>query len=230
MKIKILGCRGEISLKKRNYSKHSGILIDNKILMDVGEKAFLNAHPKIILLTHFHPDHAFFVRKKEKINFVIPAYAPEHLPNASGLKIMKKTLRINSYKITPIPTLHSIKFKSQGYILEKSNKRIFYTGDLLGIEKKYLRRLKNIDIVITEASFFKKGGMIRRHPDRGGLYGHAGVKDLIDLFRPFTRHIVFSHFGNWFIEDIRKGKRRIKELEKAQLKLETAYDGKIIHI
>jgi hypothetical protein len=29
-------------------------------------------------------------------------------------------------------------------------------------------------------------------------FGHTGIPNLIRLFAPYTKHIVFVHFGSWF--------------------------------
>jgi len=58
MRITILGSRGNIEAKARRHSKHSGILIDRFLLLDVGEKAYLKVRPKYIFITHLHSDHA----------------------------------------------------------------------------------------------------------------------------------------------------------------------------
>jgi glyoxylase-like metal-dependent hydrolase (beta-lactamase superfamily II) len=62
MNIKILGTRGEIKVSAPYHSRHSGVLIDNTLLLDCGEPEFLDYKPQAILITHLHPDHAFFVR------------------------------------------------------------------------------------------------------------------------------------------------------------------------
>ena len=58
MKIKILGTRANIKAGTPGHTKHSGVLVDNKLLFDVGEKEFLKYNPSYIFFTHFHPDHA----------------------------------------------------------------------------------------------------------------------------------------------------------------------------
>lgn len=40
MKIKILGTRGEIEESAPYHSKQSGVLVDDKILLDIGDKDF----------------------------------------------------------------------------------------------------------------------------------------------------------------------------------------------
>ena len=50
MIIKILGTRGEIKPSSRYHSKKSGVLVDNKILFDIGEEQFLTENPQQIFI------------------------------------------------------------------------------------------------------------------------------------------------------------------------------------
>lgn len=100
---------------------------------------------------------------------------------------------------------------------------MFFSGDIGAFDDKLLAPFAPLDVIITEASFIKKGGMIRRKDGR--LFGHLGVPDLINLFRQYTKKIVFTHFGSWFVKDVAFGIARIKSLETTELKLLIAEDG-----
>ncbi len=62
MRLKILGTQGNIPLSAPRYSRHSGILVDTRILLDLGEPAYLRYRPRRIFITHLHPDHAAFLQ------------------------------------------------------------------------------------------------------------------------------------------------------------------------
>lgn len=226
MTIQILGTRGEIEASAPKHIKQSGVLIDNKFLIDLGEREYVKFNPEFILITHFHPDHAFFARNGEKIKINVPVFAPEALTGVSGITSTSLPFKKTNYLITPIPTVHSIKVKSQGYIIEKNRKRIFYSGDLITVRKKFHSRLGRLDLIVTEGSFIRRGGIVRRHTESKQLYGHAGIPDLISLFQRFTNRIIFMHFGTWFMKDIHAGIAKIKSFEKQGLNLEIAEDGK----
>lgn len=236
MRIVILGTRGEIEEKSPTHSKHSGVLIDN-ILFDIGEKEYLDLKPKAIFITHLHPDHAYFVKSKEAPELVgIPVYAPEKWEGFTKehvfIQLKKgKAVKVNGLSVTPIPTIHSKKVKSCGFLIEFDKKRIFYSGDMIWIRKQYHRLLNNLDLVITDGSFSRKGGMIRRDKETGEIYGHQGIPNLVEFWKKLgAKHIVFTHFGTWMIEDPAKGKQQIKEFSSDTTKVEAASDGMVIDL
>lgn len=223
MNLKILGTRGEVKESASGYSKHSGVLVDGQILLDLGEKEYLDYRPKAVFITHFHPDHAFFVRGLTQIG--VPIYAPEGHKNAK-IEVLAGPISLGSYKITPFPTIHSKKFLSQGYVVEKEGCKLVYTGDLIQIGKKHHHLLENADLVITDGSHLRKGGRVFRDKGTGQIYGHTGIPNLIEFFRGFTANILFLHFGSWFYEDISRSVKRIKELGKERgMRVIAAYDG-----
>ncbi len=224
MQVKILGTRGEIRATHPKHLLHSGILIDRKILLDVGEMAFLKYKPECIFITHLHPDHAFFMSPGGEINPGVPVFAPERSERLKTMHIVTGSTEVEGYRITSIPVIHSIKVKSMGYLVEKRNKRIFYTGDIISIEKRSLKGLTKLDLVITEASFFRRGGLIRKNK-QGEIFGHAGVQDLVNLFAKCATKIVFTHFGTWFLKDVTSGRRKIKSLARNDVTLDIAIDG-----
>lgn len=218
-----LGTRGYIKERRPLYSNHSGVLIDSSILLDLGEKKYLKRSPKAIFITHLHPDHAFFILQDTgEIEF--PIYAPSSFEGHPEIKILNKPIKIDEFKITPIPTVHSFKFPSQGYLVEGKGKKIFYSGDVITIEKEHLKKIKHVDAVITETSHFRHGGVIRKFDSK--ISGHNGVRELIELFRPFTNRIIFMHFGSWFVEDVKAGRKAILSLGDDSLMTDVAFDGK----
>ncbi len=230
MKIKVLGTRGEIEESAPYHSKKSGVLIDNKLLLDCGDESFLNYKPQSILISHLHPDHAYFVRSHENQTITIPIYAPEKYDDLS-ITITDKQFKIGKYIIRPIPTVHSIKVKSTAYLLEHKGKRILYTGDMIWIEKKYYDLIGSLDLVITEASFMRKGGMVRRKKETGEIFGHTGVPNLINLFKKFTNKFLFIHFGAWFYKDIQEARKKFKKLaHENSIEIIVGYDGLEIEI
>jgi len=225
MKIKILGTRGEIEVSAPWHTKHSGILIDDTFLLDLGEEEYLNYNPAFVVFTHFHPDHAFFMRGKNELHQEIEAYGPEKPSGFDSVKVINRPFTKDSYTFIPIPVIHSLKVTSQAYIVEHDGRRLLYTGDLAWMEKEYQKKLGNLDMVITEGSFIKKGGMIRRDEDSGMIFGHTGVPDLIRMFTEYTDRIVLMHFGSWFMKDVKVARRKIGKLAPEGIRIEVARDG-----
>lgn len=223
MKIEILGSRGKIKPSAPKYEKHSGILIDDTLLIDVGEPEYFDKNPEAIIFTHFHPDHAYFEYEKESFSPKIPIYGPEENPLIPTLKIISERSKIKNYTVSPIPVIHAKNLKSLGYIIEKDQKRIFITGDVAWIEKEHLQKIDQVDLIITEATLIKKGGRINRSGDK--IYGHTGIPDLIRIFKSHTKKIVFTHYGDWFFKDVKKGPVKIKELEPEGVEVIPAFDG-----
>lgn len=224
MVIKVLGTRGEIKESAPRHSRHSGLLVDGRLLFDLGEREFLDLRPWAVFITHLHPDHAFFVRRPVGIG--VPVYAPETRTSTPEVKVFPGQMSFRGYSIRAIPTHHSFKVVSTAYLVEKSGRRLLYTGDLFWINKEYHPLLEGIDLVVTEASFLREGGMIRRDRASGIAYGHAGVPNLIELFGKFTKNILFTHFGAWFYGDARKSRRILAALGRRKgVAVRAGYDG-----
>jgi ribonuclease BN (tRNA processing enzyme) len=228
MHIEILGTRGEIPETAPYHSRQSGVLIDRQLMLDVGDARFLSRHPRWILLTHLHPDHAYFVRGGTAPT--VPLYGPEQSPLAP-IRLLHSSRRLGPYTITPIPTIHSKRVKSQAYLVKRGHRSLLYTGDLIWIEKRYHSLIGQVDLVITEASFLRTGGLIRRDATTGLPYGHTGIPNLIHLLKRFSSHLLLTHFGSWFYADTRAARRKLQALARQQaIQLTVGYDGMILDI
>ncbi len=234
MKIEILGTRGEIPDSAPRHSKHTGFLVDDKLLIDLGEKRFLKTNPKWILLSHLHPDHAYFMRRgsEEEPPTSVPIYAPEvPVVHENRIRLIQKKFKIGPYEITLIPVLHSKHVKSFAYVIRKGKASFFFTGDLVWINKEYHSQIGTVDLIITEASFIKKGGMIRRDKTSGEVFGHNGVPNLISLLKHFSNTFLFLHFGSWYYENPKEGRKLLTQLGKDQgVEVIVGHDGLIVNI
>ncbi len=194
-------------------------------MFDLGEPEFLRYQPKAIFITHLHPDHAFFVKKKPPKPIKTEIYAPEQSKKLK-VNVIKTEKRIGSYRIKPIPTVHSKLVKSQAYLIKKGGRKILYTGDMIRIKKSYHHELDKLDMVITDGSFLRKGGMVRRDGKTGEVFGHNGIPDLVNFFSRFTGRILLVHFGSWFYHDMKKARTKVKRLEREHdLIIHIGYDG-----
>jgi ribonuclease BN (tRNA processing enzyme) len=226
MKVKVLGTRGEVEPTAPYHARHSGILVDDALLFDLGEREYLEYKAKAIFITHLHPDHAFFILEKRPIEIDATVYAPELNENVSAINVVSGNIDLDPYSITPIPTHHSKLVKSTAYLVARGGQKLLYTGDIIWINKEYHHLLHGLDLVITDGSHMRKGGLVRRDKETGVLYGHTGIPDLVNLFREFTANILFVHFGAWFYRGVEASRTQLEELGRTSgVKLVVGYDG-----
>jgi ribonuclease BN (tRNA processing enzyme) len=210
VRLEILGTRGNIPRSAPAHARHSGILVDSRILLDLGEVAYLRYRPQHIFITHLHSDHAAFQQTDLQTDAVM--YVPEASRKVPAARVVSRAVEVGPYRIVPVPTVHSVTVRSVGYIVEKAARRVFYSSDMVAIDRRYHRRLRRLDLVITEGSFMRRGGMVRTDPASGRRFGHTGIPDLIEFFGAFTSRIIITHFGSWFYKDIAAAKRQIAAL------------------
>jgi len=226
MRVEVLGTRGHIEVSAPGHERHAGVMMDG-ILFDLGERVYLDRSPRAVFITHFHEDHAFFVNDDEA-EIRVPVYAPERLAGRD-IRVVRSTVEVGDMRVTPVPTNHSEDVRSCGYLVEKDLERVLYTGDLISVQARYRDRLPELDLVITEGSFMRRGGLVRRDPGTGRLHGHTGIPDLVDFFAPIARRIVITHLGSWFYKDIPAAVERIGALNPDG-KVMVAKDGTVIDL
>jgi ribonuclease BN (tRNA processing enzyme) len=227
MHLRILGTRGNIESSAPGHTKHSGILVDDRLLFDVGEKHYLRYAPKYIFITHLHPDHA--VLDPHNIPKHTVVYAPESDPRLSMLRVISQAVDVDSYKVIPIPTVHSQRVKSVGYVVERGGQRIFYSSDMVKIKPRYHALLENLDLVITEGSYIRSQGLVRLDTRTGRPFGHNGIPELVEFFSRFTRCILITHFGTWFYKDLAASRRKLESLGNG-VRVIAAYDGMRVNV
>lgn len=227
MRITILGTRGNIEPSASRRARHSGILVDDELLLDLGETAYLRYKPRHIFITHLHSDHAVFMSADVKPKATV--YVPEPTRRLPGAQVISGPVRVRSYRVVPVPTIHSHRVRSLGYVVEQGDRSFFYSSDMVAIERRYHRRLRRLAVVITEGSYIRKGGLVRVDQASGQRFGHAGIPDLVEFFRPFTPYIVIAHFGSWFYRNIDQSIRKIESLGNG-VRVAAAHDGLVIDI
>jgi phosphoribosyl 1,2-cyclic phosphodiesterase len=227
MRLEILGTRGNIPATARKHARHAGMLVDETILIDLGEWSYLRRRPLHVLITHLHPDHAAFLTTR-----TVPpgrVYLPERsrvVPNAT---VIRGPVKLGAHRIVPVPTVHATNARSLGYVIERGRHRVFYSSDMVAIDRRYHARLGRLDLVITDGSFMRRGGLVRRDPATGKRFGHAGIPDLVAFFERFTSRIVITHFGSWFYADIPRSVRRVASLGNG-VSVSAAWDGMTMDI
>src|SRR5205814_10515386 len=87
MKLTFLGTRGEIGARTRRHRMHSSLLVSlrgREVMIDCGLDwlgNFERLHPRAIVLTHAHPDHAWGLKKG--------APCPVHAPRKTWRTLKK---------------------------------------------------------------------------------------------------------------------------------------------
>jgi ribonuclease BN (tRNA processing enzyme) len=229
MHLEILGTRGEIEESAPWHRRHSGVLVDNRLLLDLGEREYLDLHPELVAITHLHPDHAFFITQDGSID--IPLFAPEEYHDRVQVTALPEQLTTREFTIRSLPTHHSKRVRSAALVVHGQSRTICYTGDIIWLNKEYHRFLEGLDLVITDGSYIRKGGMVRKDRKTGQLYGHTGIPDLIRLFSAFTDRILFVHFGSWFFRDISDAREKIRVLgEEYGVEAAATRDGEEVTI
>jgi phosphoribosyl 1,2-cyclic phosphodiesterase len=227
MRVKILGTRGNIPLSSPYYSRRSGVLIDGHILLDLGEASYVRNRPQCIFITHLHPDHAAFLHTEVATDAAV--YTPERTPKWPPARVASRPLCIGAYRIVPVPTRHSAKVRSLGYVVQRRARRLFFSSDMLAIDPRYNPLLTRLDLVITDGSYMRRGGLVRVDRKTGKRFGHLGIPDLVAFFRQFSSRILITHFGSWFYKDIRSARRKISALGDG-VRVSAARDGMVLTV
>jgi L-ascorbate metabolism protein UlaG (beta-lactamase superfamily) len=129
-----------------------------------GAKAFADLdEPGIILVTDIHSDHlsieTLSATVKENTVIIAPKAVADLLPekllaktvvSANGEKTTQKGFSIEAvpmYNLPEDPKSFHTKGRGNGYVVEKSGKRLYIAGDTSGTPE--MRALKNIDIALV---------------------------------------------------------------------------------
>jgi len=228
LKIIFLGTLGEIEKQAKGHEKKSGILFikdQKKLLVDCGHPDHLKVDPDFIFITHFHPDHCQGLEEYSGVIYTAKICRPD-LPKdfQIELKILDRG-KLGPFSVKTFPTLHSKKVRSVALKIDN----VLYTSDLInfkdGTREDRSRIFRGIDVIIGDASFVKKGGMIRKDPKTGEIYGHTGIPNLVKWCEEQgVKTLILTHFGEWFTKDPKKGQEKISALSKT-LKILLAKDG-----
>ena len=222
MNIVFLGTRGLVEEQSDTHKRHSGLLIKSnttKLLIDVGEKNYLDLNPDAIIVTHAHPDHF----NKEITTVEKPVYSTKQIlrllkgdiKNPVSVEV-EKPFKIGDITCTLYKTLHSIKTPSVAVRLEHNDKVVVYTSDVLYIYNRD-KFLNGATLAIGDGSSLKKGGIVRKDEELG-IYGHEGIPDQIAWFlKAGVKAIAITHLGK---EAIEKGDKDLEFMLQEMVKEE----------
>jgi len=230
MKLKFLGTRGYIEEKSKKHLMHSSLLVNRRVLFDWGKtwKGKLNQiKPKVIFITHAHPDHAGGLTSDIRIPVYASGKCFQQLKKLGladlreikpGRAIIQEGLRIMAYKV-----VHSLLAPAVGYRASDGKTTFIYNPDIISIEKKS-KVLSGVDVYIGDGSVLKRS-LIRRKGNK--LFGHAAAFTQVNWCRAFgIKRAIFTHFGKGPVEMNEKDlKRRLREFGGGEVEVIAAYDG-----
>jgi ribonuclease BN (tRNA processing enzyme) len=179
---------------------------------------------KAVFITHLHIDHIngipdHLVQRTINQMPTIDIYSPPgfselfktytYLGNGISANIHEDKLpnaRIGELEVYSVEGCHKI--YDVAYIVTDGEKSILYTGDTLEPCESITRVIKEVDLVIHEASCIEDCSK----------YGHTSVKQIINLFP--REKVILTHIPSQ-IED------KVREIAKGY---NIAYDGLIIDV
>lgn len=234
MKLKFLGTRGEIETRTRRHRMHTSLMVSYRgadVMIDCGLDwlgKFERLHPRAIVLTHAHPDHAWGLRDGAPC----PVYAPkktwetltrcrvddrrvieEHIPT----KICGITFEAFSVE-------HSLLAPAVGYRVSAGRACIFYVPDLVFIHER-AEALKNVQIYIGDGATVTHS-FIRRRGET--LIGHSPVRtQLTWCEKEGVPRVIITHCGSEIVTgDERKLSAKLRAMAAERgVDVRIAYDG-----
>lgn len=219
MWIQFLGTRGEIEEQSQRHSLHSGVVIGHqrdKLLVDVGEKQFLQGDYLGVLLTHYHPDHfaksILEVPCKVYSTKEILSLIPKEVEFTPRYITIGKPFEIGDFKINSYGVYHSIKTPSVAYKITAGEYTILLSGDVISIANRD-EALSGVDVYIGDGSFLEKDTVRRKD---GEIFGHSSVYTQLKWCGKTNIPVaVFTHWGTEAVKmDELELEHKLKELAK----------------
>ena len=214
IKLFFIGTKGEIEEQTKKHHYNSSLLLEHKnfrLLIDYGkiQKGLEKINPDAILITHAHPDH--YVWTKKRVNTKIPVYLTRETLTygrfkPENYKIINsgKKFRFGSFTILPYNVIHSLKCKTVGFKIYADKKIIVYNPDLVDIVNKN-KILKNVDYYIGDGASIQ-ANLIRKK--EGKFFGHTRISTQVNWCKKAgIKNIIFTHLGKETIKkesDFRK--------------------------
>jgi phosphoribosyl 1,2-cyclic phosphodiesterase len=182
MKLKFLGTRGEIEKRTRRHRMHTSLMVSYRggdVMIDCGLDwlgKFERLHPRAIVLTHAHPDHAWGLRDGAPCPVHAPQKTWETLTRCrvEDRRLIKERTPTKICGITfeAFAVEHSILAPAVGYRVSAGRACIFYVPDLVFIHERSAA-LKNVQIYIGDGATVTRSFIRRRGKT---LIGHSPVR------------------------------------------------------
>ena len=234
MKLTFLGTRGEIEKRTRRHRMHTSLMVsyrDADVMIDCGLDwlgKFERLHPRAIVLTHAHPDHAWGLRNGAPC----PVHAPQktwqsltRCPIEDRHLIKERTpTKICGITFEAFSVEHSILAPAVGYRLSAGRACIFYVPDLVFIHD-HTAALKNVQVYIGDGATVTRS-FIRKRGET--LIGHSPIRtQLTWCEKEGVPRAIITHCGSEIVtgdEGKLSAKLRVMAAERG-VDVRIAYDG-----
>jgi len=203
-----LGCLDKICNSKdsRDTRTRSQVLVNNKLLLDIGPDTYFHLSQKGIdptkishaAITHEHPDHTFglwdlgHIYNGQKIKILVHEatykkikqlffYKEYDVIQIKGQTALEKSV----LKVSFLPVNHT-KDSSFGILIEQNGKQFFWAPDFKSLPESTKEILKNVDLLAMDGSELKV-----RTPS------HQTIEEGIKLAKNLkAKEVYFVHIGH----------------------------------
>jgi ribonuclease BN (tRNA processing enzyme) len=234
MKLTFLGTRGEIEKRTRCHRMHTSLMVSYRgadVMIDCGLDwlgKFERLHPRAIVLTHAHPDHAWGLKDGAPCPVHAPQKTWETLISCAvkDRRVIKERTPTKICGITfeAFTVEHSIVAPAVGYRVSASRALIFYAPDLVYIHERG-PALKDVHIYIGDGATVTHS-FIRRRGET--LIGHTPVRtQLMWCKREGVPRAIITHCGSEIVTgDERKISATLHAIAAQRgVEVHIAYDG-----
>jgi phosphoribosyl 1,2-cyclic phosphodiesterase len=234
VKLKFIGTRGEIEKRTRRHRMHTSLMVSYRgadVMIDCGLDwlgKFERLHPRAIVLTHAHPDHAWGLRDGAPC----PVYAPKKTWETltrfrvDDRRVIEEHMptKICSITFEAFSVEHSLLAPAVGYRVSAGRACIFYVPDLVFIHER-AEALKNVQIYIGDGATVTHS-FIRRRGET--LIGHSPVRtQLMWCEKEGLPRAIITHCGSEIVTgDERKLSAKLRAMAAERgVDVRIAYDG-----
>jgi phosphoribosyl 1,2-cyclic phosphodiesterase len=207
MKLTFPGTRGEIEMRSRLHRMHTCLVVENDILVDCGADwlgKLERLRPKVILLTHAHPDHVSGLQDGFRGVVYTTAQTWERIQRYPiqhrKAVVPRRPFRIGRITFEAFTLEHSLIAPAVGYRITAGGVSVFFAPDLVSIHERS-QALAGIALYIGDGASITRP-LIRRRGKT--LIGHASVRQQLDWCRgEGAMRVIITHCGSQIVKNAR---------------------------
>lgn len=200
-------------------------------MVDCGEDwtgLIKDLNPRVIFVTHAHPDHAGGLRDGAACPVYATAAAWEsigsyRIPSRETMPL-RKPLEIDGIGFEAFPVIHSLLAPAVGYRITAGRSTIFYVPDVIDIVDRP-QALAGVRLFIGDGATLTRP-LVRRHGAQ--LFGHTTVRAQLGWCREAgIEEAIFTHCGSEIVkhdESVIDAKLQTMARERGVI-ARFAYDG-----